>query len=413
MAIVQNFWLKKSKKRLAGAVLYQAMGQTRSRELASEVSNPRTTSQMTQRTKWANLVNFYRANANWMKFAYETKKQSQTDYNKFMSLNVPNSRIYLPKQLANQGACVVDAYQMTQGSLSSIEITPLTGGWATNINLIDSSLLNSESTIGEFSQQIIPSNPAVREGDQLSFIRITQQTNATTGIPYVVVRKYEVILNSSDIRRFYDFMPEDYIKLPEEGQEQVLHVADSGLAGGFLLILSRTVGGRTYVSTQNIVVANNTAMINTYSSANALQTAIDSYGESSEPFLTSTTAESDSQAAVRPSILAVKIGNVTKTPPTIWQDVRASANGVFEVDFSGDIVDTLEKCVIIFYSEGVRKTLDVTSVQYGPGAILGTLPQNINGLSGATLSEVQAIFEESIYRAIFIVPDSDSGGSLE
>lgn len=413
MAIVKNFWLKRSVKRLGGAVLYQAMGQTRARELASEVSNPRTTSQMSQRTKWANLVNFYRANANWMKFAYETKKQNQTDYNKFMSLNVSSSRIYLPKQLANQGACVVDAYQMTQGSLSSIEISPSGSGWVSNIYLQDIANLDSESTIGEFTQQILPVNPGIREGDQLSFIRITQQTNASTGVPYCVVRKYEVVLRSDDTRRFFDFLPSDYISIVDLDDTGAIGVSNSGLAGGFLLILSRTIGGKTYVSTQSIQVVNNSALISTYSSTAAIQRAIDSYGESTEPFLTSSTADTDAQAVVRPSIVYVKLGSVTKTPPSIWQNVVASSNMTCDIQFSGLVDGTLQLVEIYYYKEGIRKSLEISNATYSSGTILATLPQNIGDFNGSTLSEVRARFTDGDYRAIFVVPDSDSGGSLE
>ena len=103
MAIVQTMWMTGTKKKLGGTVLYQAMGQTRQRELAAEISNPRTTQQMTQRVKWSNLVNLYRANRSWMKYAFETKKTNQSEYNKFMSLNVAASAIYLPKNVAAAG----------------------------------------------------------------------------------------------------------------------------------------------------------------------------------------------------------------------------------------------------------------------------------------------------------------------
>lgn len=413
MAIVENFWLKNQRKKLAGAVVYQAMGQTRSRELAASVSNPRTVSQMNQRVKWANLVNFYRANASWMKFAYETKKQNQTDYNKFMSLNVSNSRIYLPKQLANQGACIVDEYQMTQGSLGSIEVTPGNSGWDTNIFFSSLDGINTASTVGEVSQRILPANPAIREGDQLSFIRITQQTNSSTGVPFVVVRKYEVIINSTDIRRFYDFMPEDYIVFVSATKGAFIRVADSGLAGGFLLILSRTVGGKTYVSTQSIIVANNEALINAYSSSNALQAAIDSYGESAEPFLTSTTADVDTQAAVRPSIVSVRIGSQMKTPGQRWAGVQVNPGGVFDVTFSGNVNETLDSAVIVYYADGTRHTLQVDNIQISGANLIGTLPQNIGQLSGSTISEVEVSFAESVFRAIYIVTNEDTEGGLE
>lgn len=413
MAIVENFWLKNQRKKLAGAVVYQAMGQTRSRELAASVSNPRTVSQMNQRVKWANLVNFYRANASWMKFAYETKKQNQTDYNKFMSLNVSNSRIFLPKQIASQGGCVVDAYQMTQGSLGSIEINQYSDGFLSNIFVTSGEGISSESTIGEWSRVILPANPAMREGDQLSFIRITQQTNSTTGVPYVVVRKYEVILNSSDTRRFYDFMPQDYIHIGGPVNEQGLFVTNRGLAGGFLLVLSRTVGGKTYVSTQSIIVVNNNALIEAYSSPSALQAAIDSYGESSEPFLTSSTADLDTQAAVRPSIVSVKIGSVTKTPGSQWTEVVAPASADVEVTFSGPISDTLEDANIFYVNDGVEGDVLVTNASFSGNKLTGRLPNSVSGLNGATLKEVSVAFESDYFRGVFVVPNSSTVGGLE
>ena len=327
-------WLKGTKQKLGGSVLYQAMGQTRQRELAANVANPRTNSQMEQRTRWANLVNFYRANAGWMKFAYETKKQNQSEYNKFMSLNVPSARIYLPKSIASQGGCVVDAYQMTQGSLASVEVVKNGAAWQTNLYLVSATGLDENSTIGEVTAQLLPANPAIREGDQLSFLRFTQMTNTSTGVPFVVVRKYEVILKANDTRRFFDFMPDGYITFGGSAQAPCIEVSDSGNAGGFLLVLSRTIGGKTYVSSQSIIVANNDALISAYSSTTARQEAIDSYGESAEPFLTSSTANEDSQAATRPSILQVKINDTVFTPGQVAGPITIGAGAYVEVRFN-------------------------------------------------------------------------------
>lgn len=334
MAIVTSMWLKGTKQKLGGSVLYQAMGQTRQRELAANVANPRTNSQMEQRTRWANLVNFYRANAGWMKFAYETKKQNQSEYNKFMSLNVPSARIYLPKSIASQGGCVVDAYQMTQGSLASVEVVKNGAAWQTNLYLVSATGLDENSTIGEVTAQLLPANPAIREGDQLSFLRFTQMTNTSTGVPFVVVRKYEVILKANDTRRFFDFMPDGYITFGGSAQAPCIEVSDSGNAGGFLLVLSRTIGGKTYVSSQSIIVANNDALISAYSSTTARQEAIDSYGESAEPFLTSSTANEDSQAATRPSILQVKINDTVFTPGQVAGPITIGAGAYVEVRFN-------------------------------------------------------------------------------
>lgn len=413
MAIVKNFWLKNQQKKLAGMVLYQAMGQTRSRELAAEVSNPRTIDQMGQRVKWANLVNFYRANKSWMKFAFETKPTNRTDYNQFMSLNVADSRIYLPKGIANQGGCVVDNYVMTQGSLPSIETTRYEDGWLSNLFLTDKLDLSTTSTIAEVSQALITRNPALREGDQISFIRFTQQTNANTGVPFVVVRKYEVILNSSDLRFFFDFMPSEYIGGGDADKNKCLSVLDSGNAGGFLLILSRTTGGKTYVSTQSIVVANNAATIEAYSSSNALQAAIDSYGESNEPFLTSTTANQDTQAPVQPSVVSIS-GDLGKAVPgQIFGPINISAADEFEVTLSETPTVAGAGSKVVLVKAGVESEVTITNPRIEEGKLLLPWPAGVISGEGFYVADIYAVADNIMYRAPFLVPNAAYDNGLE
>ena len=413
MAIVKNFWLVNQKKKLGGAVIYQAMGQTRSRELAASVSNPRTQAQMQQRVKWANLVNFYRANASWMKFAYETKKTNQSEYNKFMSLNVAKSSIYIPKSLANQGACIVNNYTMTQGSLPSVEVTPDQGDWYTNILLGPDGYLSPNITIGEVSRMIIDNNPGIREGDQISFIRFTQLTNSSTGVPYVVVRKYEVIINSNDARLFFEFMPSNYIIETSNGNQSCIGVADNGYAGGFCLILSRTIGGKTYVSTQDIIVANNSAIIAQYSSASALQNAVNSYGESSEPFLTSTTAEEDNQASIPTSMVTVKIDDISyplgqqAVVTTLTQD--ASIEAVLSSEPEGSVVSNAK---LIFYHGGEEHIEDLEGCALNGSKVTGALAMATD-ISGAYLAELKVTISGLEYRGVWAVPNSATIGGLE
>lgn len=413
MAIVKNFWLKNQTKKLAGAVIYQAMGQTRSRELAAEVSNPRTIDQMTQRVKWANLVNFYRANKSWMKFAFETKPTNRTDYNQFMSLNVANSRIYLPKDIANQGGCVVDSYLMTQGSLPSIEMTSGDAVWFSNLFLPDTLNIVSTTTVAEVSSALIASNPALREGDQISFVRLTQQTNANTGVPFVVVRKYEVVLNSSDLRFFSKFMPISYIANDENGGRNCICVNDSGNAGGFLLILSRTTGGKTYVSTQSIVVANNAATIEAYSSSNALQAAIDSYGESTEPFLTSTTAEQDSQAPVQPSIVSIggDLGNAV--PGQIFGPITINAGDEFNVRLSKTPTTAGAGSKVVLVKAGVESEVTITNPRIEEGELLLPWPAGVISGEGFYVADIYAVADGTTYRAPFLVPNAAYDNGLE
>lgn len=413
MAIVKNFWLVNQSKKLAGAVIYQAMGQTRSRELAASVSNPRTVSQMNQRVKWANLVNFYRINSGWMKFAYETKKTNQSEYNKFMSLNVSNSRIFLPKSLAAQGACVVDSYVMTQGSLASIEITEGDSMWFTNLFVGEDPNIGRNTTIGEVSQLLLENNPAIREGDQLSFIRFSQLTSPATGVPYVVVRKYEVIIKATDTRPFFEFMPYAYIGVDENDGVYSMIVSDSGNAGGFLLCLSRTVGGKTYVSTQSIVVANNAALIAQYSSSTALQEAIDSYGESDEPFLTSTTAEEDNQANVPTTLVTASIEDVEKPFGQLAQLASLAQDASIEAQLSAEPASgTVTVGTLTYYEGGHLKTANLTSLALDGTTVSGNLDLNADG-ANVTLGDIKFLIGGVEYRGVWVVPNSATIVGLE
>lgn len=413
MSVVKNFSQVDQSGRLGEQVFYVVNGETRARKLAAKVNNPRTAQQMEQRTKWANLVNFYRANRDWMKYAFENKKRNQSDYNKYMSLNVANSRIYLPKSFANQGACVVDAYTMTQGSLPSIETTKTSTGWATNLYLTDANALPENPTIGEVTRQLLAANPALREGDQISFIRLSQQTNPVTGVPYVVVRKYEVILNSSSVKFFYDYMPIDYIVFDGGANPNCIEVNDSGNAGGFLMILSRTISGKTYVSSQNIVVANNTALIEAYSSSNAQQAAIDSYGESAEPFLTSTTANVDSQAATGNSIVSVKVNGVEYAPGTIAYPVDLGTSNSVVVRFSQSLGNGgAGEHALSIMKGGQIGTIESTTATRSGNTLTITFTAE-EGIEDVALYDLVSGLDGDSYRAVWLVPNEATVGGLE
>lgn len=415
MAIVENFWLKGQTKKLGGSVIYQAMGQTRQRALASSVSNPRTQAQMTQRVKWANLVNLYRANSDWMKYAFETKKASQSDYNKFMSLNVTNSNIFLPKNVAAAGGAVVQSYLITQGSLPSIETTYISGSawWATNIYLGDSYVFPSP-TIAAFTRVLLDNNPAMREGDQLSFIRMTQMTNSDNGAPYVIVRKYELVLSLTNQASVWDYLPIDYIDSSEAATNSQLVVKDSGNAGGFVLILSRTIAGKTFVSSQRIVVANNSALIAAYSSAAALQAAIDSYGSSEEAFLSSTYANQADGAYVPTSLISITSGTRTIIPGTFWNLTKADAGAGVTISFSSPITGNAATVSLTYVSGGQSIALPLTSVEVEEGTIIASMPAAASLPSDAAVSRIRVIVDsENLIAATFDVPSEYLNGGLE
>lgn len=309
-------WLRGAKKKLGGTVLYTQGGRTLQRELAPEVKNPKTPAQMGQRVKWANLVAFYRANAGWMPKAFENKKATQSDYNKFMSLNAANSRIYLTKEQARQGACVVDSYRVSDGTLQPVDVFPSGKDWVTNLYLTGLNTLDASTTVAAFSTALLSSNAGLRSGDQLSFIRVTQLFNNTTDIPYVQVRAYELLINEQGTGLVKDFWPIELIGLGQEQETPALMVKNNNKQGGFAIIVSRTQGGRVLVSPSQITQVNMAEVINKYSSNAALQAAIDSYGRGDEVFLDNKGANEIGKQPTTLSITQISSGgDVIKAVP--------------------------------------------------------------------------------------------------
>lgn len=341
MAVLQNMWLRGAKKKLGGTVLYTQGGRTLQRELAPEVKNPKTPAQMGQRVKWANLVAFYRANAGWMPKAFENKKATQSDYNKFMSLNASSSRIYLTKEQARQGACVVDSYRVSDGTLQPVDIFPTAKDWMTNLYLTGLDKLDATTTVAAFSTALLASNAGLRSGDQLSFIRVTQLFNNTTDIPYIQVRAYELLINDQGTGLLKDYWPIELIGLGQEQETPALMVKNNNKQGGFAIIVSRTQAGRVLVSPSQITQVNMSDVINQYSSRAALQEAIDSYGKGDEVFLDSKGANAIGNNPTTLSITSISsgTGKVTAVPggelDLTNTDFREGFNVTFNQDISG------------------------------------------------------------------------------
>lgn len=410
MAIVTSMWLRGSRKRLGGTVIYQAMGQTRQRELAPEVSNPRTVSQQTQRVKWANLVNLYRANSTWMKYAFETKKVTQSEYNKFMSLNVASSNIYLPKHVANAGGCVVAPYYFTQGSLPSIEwVKDGNVGFTSNI-VLDADYEFIGPLISDFSRMLIDKNPGIRQGDQLSIIRMTQMSNADTGVPYVIVRKYELIVDVNNTSEHVtDYWPADMVD-SNEATDCRLIIKNTNKSGGFAMILSRTISGKTYVSTQRVVIMNNEAMIANYSSPAALQAAIDSYGVQDDAFLSSTTAEGESQAPTPLSLLSGKYENESEIAAGARFELEELEEASsFSFAFNDD-VSQAPSSILVSTSKG---DFSLGGLGYVGNKVSGELAQGAGSFTDVVVYFAIVILGGVSYRIDFLTTNADTIHGME
>ena len=292
MAKVKSAGLRNYVGRLGGNVYYMLNGQNIGRELAPEVSNPRSTAQMRQRMQWANLVNTYRLNQPWMgKLSFENKKQTQSDYNAFMSANVGVHPVYLTKQQAEAGRVILAPYTMTKGTLPTINMS-YDGAevvFTTDIAL-GNYTIDENSTVANLSDAIIGNNAGWREGDQLSVI--LSDVVPSIGGPRASLYAGEIILNTNDTTPLANIpvgvLTMDQVLTNTRDTVIDINVEAIDAVCACCVVQSRTVSGKTSVSTQAYVLASSaqTEFDNAQTNV-AFNHAADSYGLTDEPFLSS------------------------------------------------------------------------------------------------------------------------------
>lgn len=287
MAKLPTLWLQGASQRLAGAVVYQQAGRTLGRSLAQEISNPRTSAQMSQRIKLSNLVKLYQANRSWAKLSFETKPRTWSDYNAFVSANLAGANVALTKAMVTAGAAVVAPVKVTAGTLGSVTLRVDGDFISSNINTGAAGEGDME-TIAEFTALILDNNNGLQEGDQFSFIQYIQQTDPQ-GFPFIICRPYEVILNRTDSRALADFMPTDILQMVGE-EETTLGLLANEFTGGVAMVFSRTTASSTRVTTGYICLTPGNTVYPQYTSQAAADAARESYGQSEDIFLESRAA---------------------------------------------------------------------------------------------------------------------------
>ena len=297
MAVLKNLVMRGASQRLGGMVLYQLKGQTLARELAPAVSNPRTPAQMDNRVRLQNVVSVYRANRAWMAGAFENKKERESDYNAFVSANLSTSQVAFTKAQAAAGAAVAAPYQISSGSLGSIEQQVTNSVLVTNLYLGNMDITPA-TTVGEFATALIANNNNIVQGMQLSLILNIQQVNQATGIPYIITRAYEVILNPSSTELLSAYMPGSILSAGASADSPLTADLSEQGSGAASFILSHTVSATTRVSEQSLLQFGSLAIYNSYTSAQAIAEAVASYGENQVNFLDSNSAGEQNEVPI-------------------------------------------------------------------------------------------------------------------
>lgn len=282
MALIRNAANRVLNGRVGDTTYYTSLRRQVARQALNSSnygeSARRTPSQQSRRILWANLVNFYKLSRNWMPAAFESKGVGVTDYNRFMSVNLKASRIALTKSLALQGACVIDEFIVSQGSIPSVEIIKVGSTYKTNLAL-GQLVIGDTTTIAELTTALMAYNAQVQNGMQISFVSYQQSIQAS-GLPLAICSFYEITLDRFSTELVRDYLP----VFCSQSVQQCLGTSDNISMGGFTYILSDRRDGQVRVSSQSLVT-NNSSLISRYSSAQAISEAIASYGVDKEVLL--------------------------------------------------------------------------------------------------------------------------------
>lgn len=283
--------------KLGQVVLSTMKGQQIARAWQPKVSNPKTSQQQLQRAKFANAVKFFkRAQQNLFKFAFEDKRKNESDYNAFMRHNVVSSAVLDRSVYDNFNyPALADNWLLSFGSLGEInaendiaekeyvQLLTLPLGTGEKANL----------TIATASQSLVSNLKAVN-GDYVTIVGVKSSvkslTEDTRVAPEWHIMQFVVdTANTGKLIEYLEKQDEDASTFfSTDGREPaniVFSYSNDGCAW-LGIILSRVTANGVKVSTSNLMP--NYYAYEIYQKSLALpyrQSALNSWGRSSEPVL--------------------------------------------------------------------------------------------------------------------------------
>lgn len=260
-------------------------------------SATRTEPQQIRRSKWGNLVNFYKLNKTFFRRAFESKNSNQSDYNKFMSVNLPTARVALTKNDYALGGCVLDGFRVSEGSLRGITDYYKAGAIK---SVIECSLTGAlaAKTIGELSTDLLAANSFLLEGDQITYV-YWRQFVPVDRVPRFYTEYFEMTLDKSSTVKLSS-LPNNDIVYTEDGYLMGEMDYEGALAA---FVLTRQSQGSLQVSTETAIL-NSDIYLRQWTGEEAEKKAIASYGVDNTAMLE---PGSPAQPAVKPAPVMVTV----------------------------------------------------------------------------------------------------------
>lgn len=172
-----NLFLGMGRGSVGDVVFSRVNGQQTARARNRKPNNPRTQSQMVQRSRFAYISKFYaHASKAFFKFAFENKKSIESDYNAFMSANIGITPFATKQMVANPNTPFFGPFMLTSGSLPSVD---------DDISVSNGSLFlkwqyaNYDVTIADLSASMLEDNGWMRPNDIVTLVLINASSTSS------------------------------------------------------------------------------------------------------------------------------------------------------------------------------------------------------------------------------------------
>lgn len=332
-----NLFMGYATGKVGSVVLSRLRGEQVSRAYNARPANPQTVNQQTQRTKLANLVNFYLSGERLLNHSFTRRKETQSSYNAFIAANMAASTIHLTKEEAANKASIVFPYVISDGSLQAINVSGANAGAVTNISLGDGFEISEETTIGELSTAILNNNSDWLNGDQLTYVSVEQKIDSNTNAPYAVFRYYEMDIDTSNGETVRSIMPEYALDVVSG---KLAHGYETTEAG-FTWIHSRKNANGLNCSRQKLTVKL-TSVLARYADADQLQKSLVSYNAKTEYLLTPDGNSTSDILEQIPVIKSVKFDDKEVTESSQGFPIPLGVNDDFHVYLGGDKLEVID-----------------------------------------------------------------------
>lgn len=190
-----------------------------------------------QRSKLGNVVANYSVMKGKLRGCFEIKPAGQSDYNRFIGINMVNSKVYTSKAQNQTGQCILCPYQVSQGS-----ITPV--AYSKGVSDIKLGMTSLPEKVGDLADAIVNNNNEYEYGDQITVLVAYQYKDANE-VWRAALKAYKVELLRDSDDAVIDVFGSD-IKV----SNKCLAVTLPKSVNAYAFIHTRVAGRKRYVSSQ-------------------------------------------------------------------------------------------------------------------------------------------------------------------